>query len=571
MGLLYYSIESINSCKGEYCIITEVNCNGTIIDNSTLNNGPASIATNKNCFVTKMMCYDEITTENNMLEQHNASYCMIEKLFCDSRERRLDTVNNYALFSRCFAQVKCESNYKRYGYKFYGWYCKQDEIECSFNNGTTIIIDINTFNTTNIDDLNLLNNCTIINRECDTNEVYNNGDCYNITKYCNGDIINNCVYEQLKIIDCNNNTLINDYCKINKIKCNGTEIQIDNYIGNIKDCELEEIECNDGIDVYNISTLLQNQHICTTQQMMCNGIEINNMNNFIGPYRNCMLTQIKCKNNNIDNCTLYEIGCEESADCKIKIDKYKCASNVTCEQRVNISSCICPIDRTNGDCSGSRSLNCTVVLVSPTLNCENNEYVLEKQKDDTKANLLDGDPPCLLFKLKETAELQYKLYCKFLNPNETIDPKVLGANFTYFIQNENFSVSTETTWEMKFKIFNFNVLSDNGASFNQELNLNQMVGEESIWFNISIGNVPDRFWAGNRLYGEVSWLKAKRPLGVIRNILDKKFLDSTEYKGKGTDISTSNTLTLVLAIVIPISILILFIIYQVLKRKKFIL
>ncbi len=47
------------------------------------------------------------------------------------------------------------------------------------------------------------------------------------------------------------------------------------------------------------------------------------------------------------------------------------------------------------------------------------------------------------------------------------------------------------------------MLSDLGASTTVVLEKDQMQGISPLWFNVTLNAVPDKYWAGNRLYAEV--------------------------------------------------------------------
>lgn len=79
-----------------------------------------------------------------------------------------------------------------------------------------------------------------------------------------------------------------------------------------------------------------------------------------------------------------------------------------------------------------------------------------------------------------------------------------------------------------------------------------MLGQEAIWFNVTLNQVPTRFWHGNRLYMEVSWINSHKPPGIQQNNLDRRFLDSPQYQGIGTEPPASYTTIIVLSIVIPV-------------------
>ncbi len=61
-----------------------------------------------------------------------------------------------------------------------------------------------------------------------------------------------------------------------------------------------------------------------------------------------------------------------------------------------------------------------------------------------------------------------------------------------------------------------------------------------------------------------------RPAGVSADFLDRRFIDSPDYKGKGSDVATSNVTTILLAVFIPLGVVALITMYCVLKRKGYI-
>ncbi len=65
-------------------------------------------------------------------------------------------------------------------------------------------------------------------------------------------------------------------------------------------------------------------------------------------------------------------------------------------------------------------------------------------------------------------------------------------------------VSQQVDWGVELKIYNFNMLSDSGATFSVLLTKEQMEGTQNYWINTTIDQIPERFWHGSRLYGEVS-------------------------------------------------------------------
>lgn len=123
------------------------------------------------------MCYANIISENDMKEQHNAEECSIEHIYCDGKERNVSSISNRSLFSRCIVQLSCNSNYRRYGYEYYGYFCEQqNQLYCTNNT----FIDVSSLNTTDTNTLNSLVNCSVVSRSCSSNEMEYTSNCYQV-------------------------------------------------------------------------------------------------------------------------------------------------------------------------------------------------------------------------------------------------------------------------------------------------------------------------------------------------------------------------------------------------------
>lgn len=328
--------------------------------------------------------------------------------------------------------------------------------------------------------------------------------------------------------------------------CNGSIVTtlLDSYKG----CTIYELTCSNNT-IINVDNDFNSTN-CTSNSFVCSGFEFTSIDNFRGNIFNCQAQNLLCSTQNVhNNCDYYKLSCDGDSLCDVSISTFLCNDPNRCYDYVNISTCICPIDRNGSDCSSYRPLSCSLNLMYPKEQCNKQYY-----SSDSKSSLLDGDPACLLFGLQDTASLQYNLSCAFQNPNAYIDPRVYEANFTYFIQTPSFSMSTYNSWTLRFKIFNFNMLSDLGATYYELLSVPQMIGNESIWFNVSLPSLSAKYWSGNRLYAEASWDKGQQPNGAVQIVLDRRFLDSLEYKGKGTDYSTSNTVTIVVVTLVAAAI-----------------
>jgi len=306
---------------------------------------------------------------------------------------------------------------------------------------------------------------------------------------------------------------------------------------------------------------------CTVNELVCNGRSVN-VSTYRGSLSNCYVPSIACSNSlKTNTCSVVELSCQGSSVCDVNSRSFLCRGPQTCLQTVNTTTCTCPIDRNGTDCSVPRSLNCSLDLLSPKPFCDNPYY---QDTSDPKADLLDGDPACLVFSLQETAALKYEVDCVFTEPLGDIPPNILAANFSYYILNDNFAVSRPAIWAMRFKIFNFNMLSDSGATTTVVLDKNQMEGDTSLWFNVTLAAIPDKYWSGNRLYAEVAWVQDFLPGGAIQDMLDRRFLDSPDYQGKGTEETPSNVSTILIAVFVPAGFIAIVTIYCVLKQKGYI-
>ena len=77
-----------------------------------------------------------------------------------------------------------------------------------------------------------------------------------------------------------------------------------------------------------------------------------------------------------------------------------------------------------------------------------------------------------------------------------------------------FSLLTKPNWEVAFKLFNFNRFSDLGGFNRTVLSKAQMSGDEPIWWNITLKDVPEEFWHGSRVYMEACEFIAFKQLQI---------------------------------------------------------
>lgn len=98
-----------------------------------------------------------------------------------------------------------------------------------------------------------------------------------------------------------------------------------------------------------------------------------------------------------------------------------------------MSSCECPYDREGDACEAKRPIDCEVTLEAPTLTCSSPLY---DDPTDPHFDLLDGDPPCLIFAMDEIAALRYRLRCHF---RETPPGFPEPDGFSYFLVTNDVS------------------------------------------------------------------------------------------------------------------------------------
>jgi len=282
---------------------------------------------------------------------------------------------------------------------------------------------------------------------------------------------------------------------------------------------------------------------------------------------NCSIGKITCHSNSSSSseCTRYKFDCNNSSSCSVSYTAPLCKSSTSCQQYLNESYCVCPVDISGTYCQYSRQLTCSMDLNTPTPDCSNPYFENTK---DPKDYLLDGDRACLVFPLSEPINMNYHLSCYFTD-SIAISEEVTAANFSYYVSNSNFSLTYPLIWGIEWKIFNFNRLSDNGQMKKVTLTKDQMTGALPIWFNQTLGEIPDKYWHGNRIYAELSWTDDQKPV-VASKYLGRVFLDSTEKKIKTykTNVTSKNSLAIILGTLLPSLAIIAILVFVFRKRVK---
>jgi hypothetical protein len=174
-----------------------------------------------------------------------------------------------------------------------------------------------------------------------------------------------------------------------------------------------------------------------------------------------------------------------------------------------VSSCICPDDYVGNNCEKDRYVSCSASLVSPIPNCDH--PIRKGNENNEQQNCLIFDPQ------HPNVTLRFNLQCAFLNSSDINQTLNSLYNFSYVIDNGKVELITiciwltflqfrstkGVIWVLQLKIYNFNALSDPGATFFLDLSTQSLNGTEDIFFNFSLADIPERYWQGNRLYIEM--------------------------------------------------------------------
>jgi len=399
-------------------------------------------------------------------------------------------------------------------------------------------------------------NCSIIQETCPTGYITNNSTCFRFEELCQGSLNSNgCEISNFPIsYPCSGS----HQCFLEEIICNGTVYDVTKFNGSFSDCFVASIRC------LNVSYSIQNSTNFTNCTTFCNESI---------PLENCSVDHLQCKKligNWITNasCTQMNIQCKGMPDCGLIISEFSCENPITCYDQVNETYCVCPTDRNGLHCEQQNPIVCQAQLASPLINCDSESY---KIPGDEKQDLLDGDKACLVFALEEAVNLEYFLNCQFSNP-PSITSDIINANFSYYVQNDRFTLSEVTLWIVQMKMFNFNVLSDKDGVISTTLDTYQMQGIKPIWLNTTnLFLIPSKFWFGNRIYAEIMFDEKYSP-PVSSRLLDRRFFDSPDYKSKGTNTSYTNyTITILIVVLVIIACGVLIVIWKRYGSKLYIM
>jgi hypothetical protein len=238
--------------------------------------------------------------------------------------------------------------------------------------------------------------------------------------------------------------------------------------------------------------------------------------------------------------------------------------------------CICPLDRSGYGCHNYRHFQCIVGLITPERKCE------APPANEAYGGIdLDGDYPCFKFSMEDHSSFTYNMTCKFTEPaykdtvqknlptNETYTIYLRDGNqtqmtldeiyesYTYYLNHNyteiingteqvtgTFTLSKPLEQPLRFKVFNFNTLSDISGWFDIPLtDTGYYIGQKHLIYRVKFSELNEELFAGDRLYCEVRIFN----VGNLNMPWEKLFIDFTDRK---IPIYT-NTRMIVLASVIP--------------------
>eukprot|EP01119_Soliformovum_irregulare_P026222 TRINITY_DN9959_c0_g1_i1.p1 TRINITY_DN9959_c0_g1~~TRINITY_DN9959_c0_g1_i1.p1 ORF type:complete len:627 (+),score=132.34 TRINITY_DN9959_c0_g1_i1:87-1967(+) len=532
VGREYYETRPSNVCHSSLCHPWKAICiDGTDLTFSPHVNNTIEPAyngsINEDCNITWIRCllpeYSNavyIDLEN----QFNATNCKIEAMTYGMYVQPVENATNAELFQSngIHTQYYCESNWKRYGFLGLDYYCFQEEVWCD-----GIKMDMLSPNST----INQQNISTCITEEkpCTLDEVL--GYCRRYDIFCKNEEREGCQQDFIEF-PCNGSTsYINTSlhhlpgCIPTRMNCGGNVISIDDWsfsvYGALSNCSVIELNCA------NTTRNLDEFSSCHLESMTCylRGHYLPYFaNNFTGNFMEnyCAVDKLKCAGQE-GTCTFVKPICEnQNRDCMINSWNFPCQNNRDCLNiPTNLSVCTCPLDRKGSDCGNSLQLECTATRSQPS-QCN------VDQPTTAPEVYLDSDWPCLEFSMNSQVEIGFQVECHFTEPMANYTERVAEANFTYFIDMDNFKMSLPEYWNVTLKFFNFFRLSDDSQVSTLTLTKEQMMGQDSFWINSTLSQFSSEFWAGNRLFLEVSWKQLEGPPGNSQDALLDLFIDSSD-------------------------------------------
>ena len=215
---------------------------------------------------------------------------------------------------------------------------------------------------------------------------------------------------------------------------------------------------------------------------------------------------------------------------------------------MELVQCYCPLDYVGPRCERRREFRCDVDLEQPLPSCEPSQ----------SPRVHGGDPVCFSFRrASDRPSFSYRLRCAFTSdptPQHQLPP---GASLPYpywvYInssssQDDNTTTYTTTDfavtavpnvtadWLALLKVFNFNRPSDLGASQQQQLSPDHILGLQPFSFTLPLADYSPQYLLGGRLYFETGVFSSATyvPPGMPSRTVDARFIDFEDYRPTGT-------------------------------------
>eukprot|EP01132_Coremiostelium_polycephalum_P001144 gene1144-1451_t len=274
-------------------------------------------------------------------------------------------------------------------------------------------------------------------------------------------------------------------------------------------CVVTNVLC-DGNTLFGSETF---GYKCTRDQLVCDGkvVPRNQFKQMQPQIANgqCQVQRIACQSPN-DECMDLKIKCNDTVnnkDCTLNIIQDQPCKNL-CQQKINTFKCICPADFDGTLCEDYKDFSCQLDFVSPKPACTGIDFILT-------------DTDCFPYYLKNQSLIGAKLICQF---DTTPPPPTDGYKFNYWIDNPNFKISKPVTWTFSSEIINFNHLFDQSQLKNQDLEKTQISGQELVWVNTTLIDVPPEYWIAKRIYFEINL-----ETHISKSLISRYFVNANDY------------------------------------------
>ncbi|PRP86628.1 hypothetical protein PROFUN_05107 [Planoprotostelium fungivorum] len=540
VGYVYYTEVTRNTCKGRLCNLYKIKCDkGTYVSSTDgkwteVSGGNQTIQMTdiySNCRALELSCSDRIVDMN---EQFHMTDVKIESFLCEDMVIINKTSpGNLKDAATCLARVYGD-NYTIFGYDYYGYPCESEALYCKDKK-----VDVSDGKP--IDATDCQNVC---HHDADNREK--------IQVLCDGrdDKVDGCQVERPKVA-CGSKSSIGAQCKIKTMNCSGISIDLHSYSGPYTNCTVSQLECGTSQSVSPQGTCnLPDQFQCDNKLVY--------RDQYKGNISDCILSHLDCKDNQ-GGCTFYQPACTEGPSCTLYVNYQLIENSTSCNRMVRISPrppltlqindslCLCPEDRHGSSCEKQVDYKCEPEMVVPVKDCSNPWLEEGGKKEWDK---LEGDPACLVFPLASTVVFRYRFDCYttmnntgYTAPgNITIGGQQISIppppgvsnpyNFTYWLDSEKLKSTFPLHWNAEFRIYDFNRFTRSNISTIPEMNKDQISGTQTVDHSVVLSQIPDRFWAGNRLYYELLWNEDKknRPVQNGNRGLDRGFIDCPEHQ-----------------------------------------